>query len=43
MSGRAGDVSDLDVLLRNEPGSVCQQLVECLQAAEFGGSVLQAA
>lgn len=43
MSGRAVDVSDLDVLLRNEPGSVCQQLVECLQAAEFGGSVLQAA
>lgn len=43
MSGRAGDVSDLDVLLRNEPGSVCQQLVECLQAAEFSGSVLQAA
>lgn len=38
-----GVVSDLDVLLCDEPGSVCQQLVECLQAAEFGGSVLQAA
>ena len=36
-----GVVSDLDVLLCDEPGSVCQQLVECLQAAEFGGSVLQ--
>lgn len=37
-----GAVSDLDVLLCDEPGSVCQQLVEHLQAAEFGGSVLQA-
>lgn len=36
-------VSDLDVLLCDEPGSVRQQLVECLQAAEFGGRVLQAA
>lgn len=42
VSGRAGDVSDLDVLLCNEPGSVCQQLVERLQAAEFGGSALEA-
>ena len=33
------EVSDLDVLLCDEPGSVCQQLVECLQAAEFGGSM----
>lgn len=38
-----GAVSDLDVLLCDEPGSVCQQLVERLQAAEFGGSALQAA
>lgn len=37
-----GVVADLDVLLRNEPRSVCEQFVECLQAAEFGGSVLQA-
>lgn len=35
-----GVVSDLDVLLCDEPGSVCQQLVERLQAAEFGGSML---
>lgn len=35
--------SDLDVLLRDEPGPVCQQLVERLQAAELGGRVLQAA
>lgn len=38
-----GVVANLDVLLRNEPRSVCQQFVECLQAAEFGGSVLQVA
>lgn len=35
-------MSDLDVLLCDEPGSVCQQLVECLQATEFGGSVFKA-
>lgn len=35
--------ADLDVLLCDEPGSVCQQLVERLQAAEFGGRVLEAA
>lgn len=40
---RVGVVSDLDVLLCDEPGFVCQQLVECLQAAEFGGSMLEAA
>lgn len=42
MSARVGVLSDLDVLLRDEPGSVCQQLVECLQAAQFGGGVLEA-
>lgn len=42
-SGQMGEVPDLDVLQCNKPGSVCQQLVERLQAAEFGGSVLQAA
>lgn len=42
VSGRMGTVYDLDVLLCNEPGSVCQQFVERLQAAEFSGSVLQA-
>lgn len=36
-------LSDLDVLLRDEPGPVCQQLVERLQAAEFAGCVLEAA
>lgn len=35
--------ADLDVLLCDEPGPVCQQLVERLQAAEFGGRVLEAA
>lgn len=38
-----GGVSDLDVLLRNEPRSVRQQLVERLQAAELGGRALEAA
>lgn len=38
-----GDVSDLDMLLGNEPRSVRQQLVECLEAAQFSGSVLEAA
>lgn len=36
-------LSDLDVLLRDEPGPVCQQFVERLQAPEFAGCVLQAA
>lgn len=36
-------MSDLDVLLRDEPGSVRQQLVERLQAAELGGRALEAA
>lgn len=36
-------MSDLDVLLRDEPRPVCQQLVERLQAVEFGGGVLKAA
>lgn len=44
MSKRSGSeassVSDLDVLLRDEPGPVRQQSVERLQAAEFGGRVL---
>lgn len=47
MSKRSGSeassVSDLDVLLRDEPGPVRQQSVERLQAAEFGGRMLQAA
>lgn len=43
LSGRASDASDLDMLLRDEPGSVCQQLVEGLEAAEFSGGVLEAA
>lgn len=36
-------LSDLDVLLGDEPWSVCQQFVECLQAAELAGCVFQAA
>lgn len=36
-------LSDLDVLLGDEPGPVCQQLVERLQAAELAGCVFQAA
>lgn len=36
-------VSDLYMLLCDEPGSVCQQLVECLQAAELCGRVLESA
>lgn len=43
VSGRAADMSDLDVLLCDEPGSVCQQLVEGVEAAEFDGRVLDAA
>lgn len=35
-------LTDLDVLLRDEPRSVSQQLVQGLQAAQLGGRVLQA-
>lgn len=34
-------MSDLDMLLCDEPRSVCQQFVERLQAAEFFRSMLK--
>lgn len=40
LGSEASSVFDLDVLLCDEPGPVCQQSVERLQAAEFGGRVL---